>query len=344
MRKFLLIVSTWVLSYSSLSANCCEGLLPADCFSGEWPSAFNVNVGAGFRKDKFQWSFSAPDMTPDLIPGIIPDVIPDLTPGVTPGGTHRLLSELNWSDLRIVQFGGEATYVSCRNYALKLAGDYGHIYHGEATDSDFALDDNGDDAIYLQSKSKAGKGHVYDLLSGAGYRITSTYGRFIAIPMVGYSWHGQDLHMYDGRYTINNITGALGPFPGLNSTYNARWFGPWLGLDFETKVERCAYLFGGFEWHFFSYRAKGHWNLRTDIGEFRHEANGFGYVATLGARWEIWHNWSLGLVGNYRNFRTRHGTDTTHILNIPGITSVKTRFNQAEMHSASVSATTTWRF
>src|SRR5215213_5633347 len=112
-------------------------------------------------------------------------------------------------------------------------------------------------------------------MAGVGYRVTSTCGRFTATPLAGYSWQGQNLHIYDGRQIIDLFNNDIGRLRGLNSHYDARWYGPWVGLDFNTRVECCAYLFGSFEWHFTTYRGKGYWNLRDDLGPFRHHANGW---------------------------------------------------------------------
>ena len=62
----------------------------------------------------------------------------------------------------------------------------------------------------------------------------------------------------------------LNQFLDLNSKYTTQWYGPWIGFDFETRVERCAFIFGGIEYHQFAYRGQGRWNLRPDIGRFSH--------------------------------------------------------------------------
>lgn len=320
MRKLLLILSTCVLSSQALVADLCDNWCngwpsAAKSCTTDWPSAFEIDFGGGFRKDYLEWSIAGPDQDPNI------------------------LSQLQWKDLRIAQLGGTISYVSCRNYAIRLEADYGRIYHGHVVDADYASDDKQD--MFLLSDNKAGKGHVYDLSAAAGYRVTSTCARFVATPLIGYSQHAQYLHLYDGH--------QLFPFdirfPGLNSTYSTRWYGPWIGIDFEARVERCAFLFGGFEWHMLAYRGHGRWNLREDLGPFYHKAYGMGWVGTLGGKWEIWNNWSIGVVGSYRNFRTRHGHENV-VFNDPedGPVYVRTRFNQAKWRTYSVSAIIAWRF
>ena len=330
MQKLIVMLSICLMGTAVLVAESCGNRCAgwpsfSPCEHSPWPSSFNIDVGGGFRKDKFKWSKGGQAVAnPD---GSLPP--------------YGIRSNLNWKDLRIAQFGGTAEYVSCRNYAVRIEASYGRIYHGKNIDSDyFVIDD--ESTKFAVAESKAGKGHVYDLSAAVGYRITSTCRRFVATPLIGYSQYAQYLHMYDGSMRLDLSENKLGPFPGLNSTYTTRWFGPWIGLDFTTRVERCAYLFGSFQWHMLTYRGHGRWNLRHDIGPFNHKAYGYGYLATLGGKWEIWNNWSLGIVGSYRMFRTKHGHVRVKLL--PEDVLGYERFNGAIWHSFSASAIVAWRF
>lgn len=329
MRKFLATLAVCLLASSSLMASWSswsawtQDLFQCDscggCCGEDWPSPFDIKLGWGYRQDKFNWSIAGHRKRP------------------------RVLSELKWRDLRISQIGGEASYVSWRNYAVYIAGDYGHIYHGRNKDADFLS--NRRRGLYSLSKNDAGKGHVYDLNAGVGYRVTSTCARLVATPLIGYAWHGQELHIFNGNQVVDTINCQLGPFPGLNSKYKARWYGPWIGVDFTTQVECCAYLFGNFEWHQTTYRAKGCWNLRSDLGPFRHKAYGHGYVLTLGANWELCSHWSLGVVGNYRNFRTGSGRESVEVIHGPNcVERFTAHFNGAKWVSWSISGIVAWRW
>jgi Protochlamydia outer membrane protein len=288
----------------------------------EWP-CFKLDLGGGYRNDRFQWSIAGIDNFPNT------------------------LSQLNWHDLRIAQAGGNAYFVSCRNYVLYAAAEAGRIYHGHVTDTDYLLDDK--QGLFSKVRADAGRGHVYDLKVAGGYRVQSTCGRFIGFFLAGYSQYAQYLHMYDGhQLSLFDFTPCNDPIPGLNSKYTTLWYGPWAGIDFEARVEPCAFLFGGVEWHMFAYRGHGFWNLRTDFVKrrFDHKAvPAWGYVIRLGGKWEIWPRWSLGVVGYFRMFRTKNGHE--HLcLNDPefGPTRVKLRFNGAQWHGYAVSGIVSWRF
>ena len=179
MRKFILSLSIGVLTSTGLMAGpCCNGRsceMPGA--SSKWPSSVNLDVGVGYRRDKFHWS----------IGGI--------------GGVPNVLSELKWKHLNSVQVEGYGSYVSCRNYAIRVSGNYGEIYHGRNTDTDFLGND--ETIPFSISNNNAGKGRLYDVDAGVGYRVTSTCGRFVATPLAGWSYHGQDLHLYDGEQVFD---------------------------------------------------------------------------------------------------------------------------------------------
>lgn len=321
MKKLALALTTCFTLPLALFGSCCSAIPDGPAFgvSHAWPSSINLDICTGFREDRFEWSIAGIDDFPNV------------------------LSELKWKELRMVEVSGYASYVSPCNYAIRFSGDYGFIYHGKNIDSDYLQDD--EHGLFSRSINNAGKGFVFDVEGAVGYRVISTCSRFVAILLGGYGYHDQHLHIYDGRQVFSPFLSELGPISGLNSRYRTRWYGPWIGLDFNTHVECCAYLFGSMEWHFLNYRGEGHWNLREDIGPFFHRAWGQGYVGVLGANWEIWGNWSIGVVGTYRHFWTHHGREKL-IVNDPifGEIEVHTRFNHASWVVGTLSGLITYRF
>jgi len=61
------------------------------------------------------------------------------------------------------------------------------------------------------------------------------------------------------------IIPASGPFPGLASSYDAQWIGPWLGAEALIEAERGWSIMANFEYHLADYSASANWNLRTDL-------------------------------------------------------------------------------
>lgn len=331
MQKFLFSLVTFVIASTQLAAvwwNPFSGDYACDlwgpkggCCCSPWPSPINLDAGFVYRKDTFRWAKGRKDDIP----------------------SHW--SELRWSELNSIEFSAYGSYVSCRNYAIRAWGSYGHIYSGENKDSDFFSTQCRKELI-SRSVNDAGKGYVYDAEIGVGYRVTSTCGRFIGTPLIGYSDHAQHLHIYGGKQVFSRFgLQPLGHFEGLNSRYKTRWFGPWAGLEFTAQVEKCAYVFGSFEWHLLSYRGTGCWNLRPDLGAFLHKAHGFGYLTAWGAKWEICNRWSIGAMFAYRNFKTRDGQEHTRLFDpVFGRRRMREKFNGAHWHTWSIGGLIAWRF
>lgn len=335
MRKFILALALCFVNCTSLLANRGTVVVPLPCTSDPWPSSSNFEIDLGYRRDELKWSIANTFTDPKGKVVNFPNV----------------LSELQWKELNIAQIAGTFGYVSDCNYAIKINADYGHIFHGKNIDSDYHKDNKR--GLWSRSQNNAGKGNVCDISGAVGYKCTSSLGRCVVTPLIGYSYQNQNLHVYDGVQTVcidfslideGFVHCATGPFPGLDSKYTARWFGPWVGMDFGVRVEQCAYMFGGLEWHLSSYRGYGKWNLRPELGPFHHKAHGHGWIATLGGKWEVWRDWDIGIVGHYRDFRTNHGRET-YTINVDGITVYgETRFNHASWISWDLSFIFAWRY
>jgi len=159
------------------------------------------------------------------------------------------------------------------------------------------------------------------------------------IPMLGYSYRAQDLKITNGLSTIP----PTGPFPGLDSTYQARWQGPWVGIDLVYVLRRLT-LNASIEYHRAVYRAQADWNLRTDFvhpKSFEHKAGGDGAELNLSAAYALSKRWSLKAGLDLRKWRAVNGTDTTFF--VDG-TSAVTHLNEAEWNSTAFSAGVSYAF
>ncbi len=65
-------------------------------------------------------------------------------------------------------------------------------------------------------------------------------------PLLGYSYHEQNLNITDGNQTIPDS----GSFPGLNSSYDTEWQGPWIGFDLRFKAREIKTFAHRFETYF----------------------------------------------------------------------------------------------
>lgn len=271
-------------------------LVPSLCFMAPFAESANCkfDIGAGYRQDRLEWELAGPDDVPTV------------------------MSKLTWKNLRIFDVEAQFRKITCYNLYFRGNADYGWIFDGDNTDSDYRAKNRRDRAIeYSRSNNNAGKGQVYDASAGLGYFIRWCKLRFA--PLGGYSIHEQHLHLYNGYQSIDldepHFEGHH--FPGLNSTYNTRWHGPWAGLDMYYHINDQITLSGTFEYHWLHYRAKGNWNLRQDIlGDFIHTGFGDGYFGTLSLDYNFCSGWYLGALCKLSYAHLNNGKDKT-VIGIP---------------------------
>lgn len=297
------------------------------------------SIGAGYRQDQLSWSIAG-----------------DLT-----GGDPNILSELEWnvesvvvtSDLWV--FSGTAGHVSSSGnsrFFLHLQGNYGWIYNGDNRDSDYSGDYRTGE--YSRSESTAGDGYVYDMTGTLGWELSTELApgsQFSAAPLLGYGYSVQQLTMTDGVQVLaSSGTPTLGPIAGLDSRYSTEWYGSFAGM--MLRYDQCnadgtniwAFWVEG-RHHWFNYRGEAEWNLRTDLNQtpsFDHEAQGTGWTFACGSSVALSKHNSLAVEYLYRQWRADdNGLATFHYTDG---SIARTRFNEAEWDSQSVTLQYVYRF
>lgn len=229
-------------------------------------------------------------------------------------GSPNILSELIWKDLEIWQIDVQVRAFLCSHIYTRFQADYGWIVKGTNHDFDFLGNDR--TQLFSHSISQSNRGCVYDFSGAIGYPLTWSNRHLGLVPLIGYSGHSQHLAMTDGEMVFNLLApNEAGSIPHLDSTYRTRWYGPWLGID-AVFCPNCPFcLFATYEYHWVYYRAKAHWNLRPDMPDgFRHNANGYGHVLRVGARYDINPQWFASCFAHYQIWHTRLGTDVTNLI------------------------------
>ena len=246
-----------------------------------------LSFTAGLRTDNFDWNIADSD------------------------GTPNILSELTWDKLRIYQLKAAAKLAMNGPFFMRGYLGYGWIWDGVNQDSDY----NGDDRTleYSRSNNKSDGGEVWDASAAIGYTID--LGVVEVSPLLGYSYHAQYLQMTNGYQTICTAPcgSGVGPFAGLDSHYDALWYGPWVGIDLRYKTpNRRLTLYGTFELHLVLYRAEANWNLRSDFQHpisFEHTGDGEGVLVSLGGDYKLQGRWSLLANLDADAWRVKSGID-----------------------------------
>jgi hypothetical protein len=299
----------------------------------------DLQFGAGYRHDRLDWNIAG-----------------------TPQGTNpNVLSELSWDGLAIYQARAKGKLVvesdkfPYFDTCLKGSIGYGWIVDGRNQDSDFAGDNR--TLEFSRSRNNADDGSVFDVSLALGPRFRVREERLTITPLVGLSYHEQNLILTDGVQTISDQAAAdaffgpgelmlqpLGPFPGLDSSYETRWKGPWVGVDLEIRPSDRLTLAASAEYHWADYEATADWNLRADFAHpasFTHQARGEGILLSAAADLALAERWSVELSYDFADWQADDGTD--RVLFADGSVGV-TRLNEVNWRSQAVLLGVTYRF
>lgn len=315
--KFFCTLLLFMIVSFSLGENACEA--QSAFFKGA-----ELQLGSGYRSGELDWNIAGPGDTPDV------------------------LSELEWKDLDIFQTEAEgqvwfaSAYWPALSLCLKGSAAYGWIVDGNNRDSDYAGDHR--TLEFSRSENDGSGGNVLDLSIAAGPQFKLWQGKITIALLAGWSYHEQNLEISEGQQTIAEDPDNLGPFPGLDSSYDTKWWGPWLGTDLNWQLGERFTLSGAFAWHFADYEAKADWNLRDDLAHpvsFRHYADGHGLTLGLGLAYQLNNVWMLELSYDYQNWQADDGNSYTYAASGG---SGRTRLNEVNWRSQSVLLNLGYRF
>lgn len=233
-----------------------------------------VELSTGYRQGDMRWNIA----------------------GDSSGANPNILSELQWKKLNMADVhGGLRTVVPTgilKQTRLEMGGHYGYAVSGDNRDSDYLGDNRTQE--FSRSNNDAKGSQAFGFKGAVGYELPIVDRpdglRFIATPLAGWRYEQQKLKISDGNQTVcvdqpsigfDCASSPLGSFSGLDSRYNAKWNGPFLGLETEGATEHHRLRLRG-EVTRMNYQAEAAWNLRPDLDpdkSFRHTANGVGFNA-----------------------------------------------------------------
>lgn len=304
---------------------CLLGIAPGQTWGA---TRFDLGLQGGYRQDRLDWNIA---------------------------GSVDVLSELVWENLDIYQLQltsaltGAAIFPGGRLTARGLLGA-GRMVAGDNRDSDYAGD--GRTLEFSRSSNDAGDGQVYDFSLGAGLEFSLPSGLRLT-PLLGYSHHEQHLVLQDGVQTLSQpqlvphsrfSPPPLGAISGLDSTYEARWYGPFVGFDLSYPITPAWLLTATAELHWGEMKAEADWNLRSDFAHpvsFRQRADAYGLVLAARAHYALAERWDLVLAADYTDWSTDPGLDQIYFAD-GGVSA--TRLNEVNWRSFALQAGLQYRF
>lgn len=280
--------------------------------SAGWPLEIEFIATGGYRVDDLDWNIA----------------------GDINGNNPNILSELTWDDLESYQLKFQGRLVWPNLITLRGALAYGWIFDGKNQDSDYSGDSRTFE--FSRSNNSTDDDNVWDGSLAVGY--PARFGRTVIgtiTPLAGYSRHEQQLKITDGYQSIP----AQGPFPGLDSSYDTRWKGPWVGIDLHFKAAEIGAFahrfetYFTYEYHRADFNAEGNWNLRDDLDHpksFKQDTDGDGIVIGTGFNLTLNQHWALNFNYDYQDWSMNDGTSTVFFADG---TKAKTRLNEVNWKS-----------
>lgn len=259
----------------------------------------DLNISLGSRTDELRWSIANSDGVPNII------------------------SELRWDALKMTYFSAQLS-AEIDAMVLRASISRGEITRGDNQDSDYGA--NNRSCEFSRSNNDAGNGSAQDIDLMVGFNFPALVWPSVqVVPFMGYGQHELNLTMKRGVQTVSNaaclpagVTGSpppVGPFSGLNSSYDAKWNGLLLGAEAYFDATAQLRVTAKYFRRWINYEADANWNLRSDLAHpvsFSHSAVGYGNVAALAARYEVDERIAFGLLFEFENYRTDSGSDVIY--------------------------------
>lgn len=275
----------------------------AICFLSTGVSAHadsDITVTAGSRTDELHWSIAGP------------------------GGAPNIISELRWNEVEMAYFAAQLSVV-IDSMVLRASFGRGTITSGKNQDSDFSENNRG--CEFSRSNNDAGNGSAQNYEFMVGFEFPElVWANTQIVPLMGYGQNDLKLTMTHGNQTLWNALcipvewgrppesqwPTLGPFPGLNSSYDASWGGLLLGGEAYIDITPQLRMTAQYLRRWIDYEAEANWNLRTGFAHpvsFTHSATGVGDAFSIALSYQVDERVSYGVQYAFETYRTDAGRD-----------------------------------
>jgi hypothetical protein len=260
---------------------------------------------AGYRHDTISWTAEAPADNPFIS------------------------TTSKFKDINIFQIGVRGRSNLGCNFFVRGSAHWGWIIdgdHEESTEiffSDLFPFDNIDTITFEEETDNVLDGRfTVDLDIAVGYPFYFCDCTMTLAPVIGYSFNEQNLCVEENERIIfveDPITGAVFPVLDDDCCCNkliSRWWGPFIGLDFEyLPADSCWNFYASLEYHFARFKGKRHAASGFDaFDDFDRTArHGHGWVLSIGAEYDFCNCWTAGIDLDWKDFRAHkhHHHDET---------------------------------
>lgn len=290
-----------------LAATLVLGSLQAEFY----PPIFEFQVGLGYRHDNYSMHMEA--------------FAPNFTTDFASSTLERW--KFRWNEVEILESSAHLRYTTCLNYYFRFDADFGRIHNGEGHFDGFAFNgstsdsssssspDSDDFTHFSRIKHKTNRGQVMDFSGAFGYQFRSNGRRFYVVPLVGFAWRYQRLEAHHGNQTLNlgDPLPVVGSIPDLHFMYKPRWYGGFIGVDWEVQVDvPCVLFYGTAEWHWTQFRSSNTWNFSdVFVNQFNQNGHGHGVILNGGISYKLQCNCWISAFGTFRNFHVDKGKHKT---------------------------------
>ena len=246
----------------------------------------HFKLNAGYRQDMYDWNIEQDEAPFPFI---------------------ETQDHLKFDHVKVGLIGGEFLLGIPNCYFIRVYGDAGYIGGGVLRDR-FSIND-----VTYRVNNKIDKGFVGDASISIGNPVHLMSHRLVATPMLGYSYHAQNITVKNHNRLIDVIdpfSAFLAGFgnPGRkNNNFHFSQWAPWIGLDLFFHSCDGWSFYGYFEWQFLgrARRARDtHVGLSyLDNYSITRKVN--AYQAKVGSRCWAWHPFFMDLFVDYRYWKSR---------------------------------------
>jgi opacity protein-like surface antigen len=257
-----------------------------------------INFEAGYRRDNIRFRVEAPSCDP------------------------LFETTTRFKELDIFQIGVCAKTHLCYNLYGRASANWGWILEGDLEETS---------KIFVNIPGISGEGnfehrnrdrnivdgrYVVDLDVAVGYPFYFCDCSIALAPVVGYAFNEQNVRVEDAASeSFAIVDGLFVQNSGgccCDSKFISRWFGPFVGLDFQYRACDSINLYAQLEYHWarFHGRRQAHSGFEISDEYRRTSRNGYGWAFKLGLEYEMCDEWTVGLSASWKDFRVhkRHGS------------------------------------